>query len=152
MTWDELYAACEKLNRDLLSIKDWSVIQGLDVQALNLAEEVGEFVGAYRRWTDRARRPGTHHEMAEELADVVITAFVMAHRAQVDLPGVVRDKLLHIGQRGLRDPRLAASVPRGPSWPGDLGCKDEHPLDRAESGREGSTQEATAPVSLDPRE
>src|SRR5688500_5156091 len=45
-------------------------------QVLNLAEEVGEFVGAYRRWAGKARRSGTAEEMYAELADVVITAFV----------------------------------------------------------------------------
>ncbi|MCP2337880.1 hypothetical protein [Actinomadura rupiterrae] len=48
-------------------------------QALALAEEAGEFVAAYRRWTGRARRTGTHTDMAAELADVLITAYVTAH-------------------------------------------------------------------------
>ncbi len=47
-------------------------------QTLNLAEEAGEFVGAYRRWTGRARRTGTEQEAQAELADVVITAYVTA--------------------------------------------------------------------------
>ncbi len=47
-------------------------------QILNLAEEAGEFVGAYRRWTGRARRTGTEQEAQAELADVVITAYVTA--------------------------------------------------------------------------
>jgi hypothetical protein len=31
----------------------------LDVQALCVAEEAGELVGAYRRWAGKARRTGT---------------------------------------------------------------------------------------------
>ncbi len=51
---------------------------GGEGQILNLAEEAGEFVGAYRRWTGRARRTGTEQEAQAELADVVITAYVTA--------------------------------------------------------------------------
>jgi len=47
-------------------------------QVLALAEEAGEMVGAYRRWTGRARRTGTADEFRAELADVVITAYVTA--------------------------------------------------------------------------
>jgi NTP pyrophosphatase (non-canonical NTP hydrolase) len=48
-------------------------------QVLALAEEVGEFVGAYRRWSGQARRTGTFADVQAELADVVITAYVTAH-------------------------------------------------------------------------
>ena len=53
--------------------------QAVNRQVLGLAEEVGEFVGAYRRWSGQARRTGSAEDMWEELADVVITAFVTAH-------------------------------------------------------------------------
>lgn len=47
-------------------------------QALNLAEEAGELVAAYRRWTGRARRGGSEQDVRAELSDVVITAYVAA--------------------------------------------------------------------------
>jgi NTP pyrophosphatase (non-canonical NTP hydrolase) len=54
-------------------------------QVLALVEEAGEMVGAYRRWTGRARRTGTEQEFRLELADVVITAFVTAAELAVRL-------------------------------------------------------------------
>ncbi|MFC5186988.1 pyrophosphohydrolase domain-containing protein [Actinomadura harenae] len=47
-------------------------------QALALAEEAGEFLAAYRRWSGRARRAGTLDDVAAELADVLITTYVTA--------------------------------------------------------------------------
>jgi NTP pyrophosphatase (non-canonical NTP hydrolase) len=60
-------------------------------QALNLLEEAGELVGAYRRWTGRARRAGTEQDFRLELADVVITAFVTAAEAgyRLDVPDLI---------------------------------------------------------------
>ncbi|MEV4253198.1 hypothetical protein AB0J52_08490 [Spirillospora sp. NPDC049652] len=57
-------------------------------QALALAEEAGEFLAAYRRWTGRARRTGTLEEVAAELADVLITTYVTARILGVRLPSV----------------------------------------------------------------
>lgn len=73
-------------------------------QVLALAEEVGEFVGAYRRWSGQARRTGTAQEMHTELADVVITAFVTAHELGVDIEAVIAAKLHTIHTRGWREP------------------------------------------------
>lgn len=72
-------------------------------QVLGLAEEAGEFVGAYRRWTGQARRTGTVQEMYEELADVIITAFVTAHELEVDVDAVIAAKLDKVHTRGWRD-------------------------------------------------
>jgi hypothetical protein len=59
-------------------------------QTLGLAEEAGEFVGAYRRWTNRARRRGTEQEAQAEFADVVITSHVTAAELghKLDVPWV----------------------------------------------------------------
>lgn len=54
-------------------------------QMLGLAEEAGEFVGAYRRWVGLARRGGTAKQVWAELADVVITAYVTAVEVNVHL-------------------------------------------------------------------
>lgn len=72
-------------------------------QVLNLAEEVGEFVGAYRRWTGQARRSGTETEARIELADVVITAYVTAAEAGWDLDADIRTKLDVVFTRGWRE-------------------------------------------------
>lgn len=81
-------------------------------QVLGLAEEVGEFVGAYRRWSGQARRTGTAAQMHEELADVIITAFVAAHELGVDINAVLADKLHLVFTRGWRE-RPATSVAGG---------------------------------------
>ncbi|MBO2456583.1 MazG nucleotide pyrophosphohydrolase domain-containing protein [Actinomadura violacea] len=72
-------------------------------QVLALAEEVGEFVGAYRRWAGMARRTGDFSDVREELADVVITAYVTAHVLDIDLETAWRAKARHILSRGWRD-------------------------------------------------
>lgn len=68
-----------------------------------LAEEVGEFVGAYHRYSGAARRQGGKREVATELADVVICAYTAAHVLGVDLDKAVRDKLAIIFTRGWRN-------------------------------------------------
>lgn len=72
-------------------------------QALALAEEVGEFVGAWRRWRGQARRSDTVDHVIEELADVVITAYVTAAEQGWDLNEAVRNKLNTIMTRGWRE-------------------------------------------------
>lgn len=69
-------------------------------QVFNLAEEVGEFVGAYRRWKGMARRKGSFDEVAKELADVVITAFVTAEELGITLESEIAAKLGVIYSRG----------------------------------------------------
>jgi len=73
-------------------------------QVLGLAEETGEFVGAYRRWAGLARRPGTWDEVTGELADVVITAYVTACVLGIDLDAAWRTKAPIILARGWRQP------------------------------------------------
>ena len=61
---------------------------GGEAQVLTLMEEAGEIVGAYRRWTGRARRFGTTEELQAELADMVITAHVTAIELGYELTAV----------------------------------------------------------------
>lgn len=77
--------------------------QAVNRQVLGLAEEVGEFVGAYRRWSGQARRAGTVEEVHTELADMIITAFVTAHELGVDIQAVIAAKLDTIHTRGWRE-------------------------------------------------
>lgn len=72
----------------------------LDTQILCLAEEVGEAVQAYRRATGRARSAATWDNVAEEIADVVIVAYVTAELAGIDLDAAIKAKLAVIEARG----------------------------------------------------
>ena len=72
-------------------------------QALALAEEVGEFVGALRRYEGLARRSDTLAHVSEELADVVITAFVTARELNIDLDAEIDKKTAVIYSRGWRE-------------------------------------------------
>ncbi|MGH7743545.1 MAG: hypothetical protein ACREQ5_01810 [Candidatus Dormibacteria bacterium] len=67
--------------------------EAADRQVLCLAEEVGEFVGAFRRANGMARRSGTFGEMRAELADVVITTYVSAHVLGISLSDSMRPVL-----------------------------------------------------------
>jgi NTP pyrophosphatase (non-canonical NTP hydrolase) len=75
----------------------------LDVQALCVAEEAGELVGAYRRWAGKARRSGTLAELTDEVADLLIVTAVFAERAGIDLDAAVAGKLEKIYARGWRE-------------------------------------------------
>lgn len=72
---------------------------------LCVVEEAGEFAGAYRRWRGYARRPGSFEEMAEELADVVISAFFAADDYGVDLDAEIRVKVAKIFERAWKEAR-----------------------------------------------
>ena len=90
----------------------------LDVQALCVAEEAGELVGAYRRWAGKARRTGTRRELEDEIADVLIVTACFAERAGIDLDAAIAAKLTVIYSRGWREEDPAA----GPG-PGEWGCE-----------------------------
>ena len=72
-------------------------------QVLCLAEEIGEFVGAYRRYIGGARRDGPWSDVVEELADIVITSWVLADMLKIDLEQAMSDKLTIIFNRGWKE-------------------------------------------------
>jgi NTP pyrophosphatase (non-canonical NTP hydrolase) len=74
-------------------------------QVLALAEEVGELVGAYRRWAGMARRTGPWSDVVAELADVAISAYVLAATLGIDLDAACQRKAQTIFARGWKDPR-----------------------------------------------
>ena len=74
-------------------------------QVLCLAEEVGEFVAAYRRWAGMARRTGEWADVQAELADVVITAYVTADVLGIDLDAAWWAKAEQILTRGWKEPK-----------------------------------------------
>lgn len=98
-------------NRSGIAITD---ANELDVQALCVAEEAGELVGAYRRWAGKARRRGTLGELAGEIADVLITTAVFAELAGIDLDEAVESKLTVIYARGWREE--APGEPEESDW------------------------------------
>jgi NTP pyrophosphatase (non-canonical NTP hydrolase) len=72
----------------------------LDLQALCVAEEAGELIGAYRRWAGKARRAGSFREVEDEVADLLIVTALFAVRAGIDLDAAVERKLAVIYSRG----------------------------------------------------
>jgi NTP pyrophosphatase (non-canonical NTP hydrolase) len=88
------------------------------VQALCVAEEAGELVGAYRRWAGKARRTGTRRELEDEVADVLIVTACFAERAGIDLDAAVAAKLTVIYSRGWREDDTTAAP-----GPAEWGCQ-----------------------------
>ena len=72
-------------------------------QGLALAEEAGETVGALRRYLGLARRPGSLIELEDEIADVVFTAYLLAHYTGSDLDVAIHRKAEKIFSRGWRE-------------------------------------------------
>ena len=98
----------------------------LDVQALCVAEEAGELVGAYRRYAGKARRTGTRRELEDEIADVLIVTAMFAERAGIDLHAALTAKLAVIYSRGWhQDDSPADGSPAHPSPPitAPCGCR-----------------------------
>jgi len=75
----------------------------LDVQAMCVAEEAGEFLKAYRRYAGKARRKGSLEDVRDEIADVLITTSVFAAFLGVDINTAVEDKLKVVYSRGFKE-------------------------------------------------
>jgi NTP pyrophosphatase (non-canonical NTP hydrolase) len=78
-------------------------IEGANGQILALTEEFGEFVAEYRRWSGQARRRGDRDKMELELADLVISCYITAHRLSIDLDARVAEKVTVILERPGRE-------------------------------------------------
>ncbi len=106
----DLRTIARRLQADLTAHRRDAITDAnaLDVQALCVAEEAGELVGAYRRWAGKARRTGTRRELEDEIADVLIVTAVFAERAGIDLDAAIAAKLAVIYTRGWREPPPAA--------------------------------------------
>lgn len=74
-------------------------------QAMNVVGEAGEFAEAYRRYTGNARRVGSREEVEAELADIIISSYVFAARAGINLDAAVIRKGEIVMSRGVRDSR-----------------------------------------------
>ena len=75
--------------------KEW-----VATQVIKLGSEVGEFLGAFDRYQGFARRAGDMKEVTKELADVVISAFVMFAVLEEDAEMHIKAKLHEIITRG----------------------------------------------------
>lgn len=76
-----------------------------------LTEETGEAFGSYLRASGFSRRRGSWDEHQEELADVVITAYVLAASEGFDLDAAIEKKLALVMTRGWKDGDVLAAVP-----------------------------------------
>lgn len=76
-----------------------------------LTEETGEAFGSYLRASGFSRRRGSWDEHQEELADVVITAYVLAASEEFDLDAAIEKKLALVMTRGWKDGDVLAAVP-----------------------------------------
>lgn len=92
---DELAAEIRKYADQGASDLEWR-----DAQAMCVVEEAGEFIGAYRRWRGFARRDGDIDAVTSELADVIISSFVMFANLQTDAQRTIKQKLAKIVTRG----------------------------------------------------
>ena len=77
---------------------EWRFITGV-------AEEAGEVVGAYNRFTGTSRRTGTEDELAKELADTVFTAYMAADVLGIDLQKALDEKYAILTTRGWKQGR-----------------------------------------------
>ena len=69
--------------------------------ALKLAEEAGEAIKAFNRYSGLSRRSGTAEELAQELCDTILAAFILAEKQGLTLEF---DKgYAHIMTRGFRE-------------------------------------------------
>jgi NTP pyrophosphatase (non-canonical NTP hydrolase) len=79
-----------------------NLMETVDVQMLCLAEETGEAIKAWRRFTNRARVSEDLDHVAEELADVLIVTRLAMLMLGVREKEVVQKKLVAIAERGGR--------------------------------------------------
>src|SRR5271154_297529 len=75
----------------------------LDIAALCIGEESGELLGAYRRYSGRARRNGSLDNVRMEMADVLINVGIMAECLGINLETVIEDKLKIVYSRGWKE-------------------------------------------------
>lgn len=74
--------------------------QWVSTQVIKLGSEVGEFLGAFDRFNGFARRPGDIKEVTKELADVIISAFIMFAVLDEDAEEHIKAKLHEVITRG----------------------------------------------------
>jgi len=83
----------QRLDDIVRAHRDRTGEQSVLVGALLLAEETGEAVQQLRRFAGHARSTATPDDVVAELADVVISAVILARLLDVDLDEAVSRKL-----------------------------------------------------------
>lgn len=71
--------------------------------ALKLAEERGEAIKAYNRYSGLARKRGTLPEVAAELCDTIFSAFILAEKLGIDLGDYFDATYENVMTRGFRE-------------------------------------------------
>lgn len=79
-------------------------------RVIKLGEEAGEAQGAALRLMNMTRRTGDTAELAEELADVVITALAVARMFGIDMEDAIDRKVEKMFARGFRDAPPSAEL------------------------------------------
>lgn len=102
LTFNGLVLFCEDLAEEIrfhagqgASDEQWT-----DTQAMKVAEEAGEFIGAYNRYKGFCRRKAELKEVQKELADVIIASFIMFAVLDADAQMYVKAKLFDVITRG----------------------------------------------------
>lgn len=94
---------CAEVIAECLHRNGFDPAEAVRRNVIKLGEEAGEVAGAYLRSTGQARRRGTTAELHEEVADVILTAFALAHALDMDINAVLAAKLHTIHTRGWRE-------------------------------------------------
>lgn len=94
----------EKITDAIMSLRGWTIEEFRKAQIGKLAEETGEAIKEANRYVGNSRYPShvdeTRVNTLYELADVVITAYVMARAFDADLDDYIADKSQKIRDRG----------------------------------------------------
>jgi NTP pyrophosphatase (non-canonical NTP hydrolase) len=99
-----------------ITFPDENTLDTHNRQVLCLAEEIGEFIQAYRRYSGQARGHGDFDTMCAELADIVIVSHVTARVLGINLDDAIVKKLNRIFERGWHhDKPFEETVPLGDS-------------------------------------
>ncbi len=97
---DMIATIVEKINQ---AFPGRTAVEARCERVIKLGEEAGEAQGAALRLMGMTRRTGDTAELAEELADVVITALTVAQMFGIDMESAIRLKAEKVFARGFRD-------------------------------------------------
>ena len=100
----DLSALADVIHRNVKQELGLTAYEMRHAQVHCVAEEAGEFVGAFRRWSGMARRDGSWQDVQAELADVVISAFTAARALGFNLDDAIDAKAEKVLTRGWKEP------------------------------------------------
>lgn len=91
----ESFEAISQIIRKHLEDRDWHTAKPRDL-ATSISLETAELLEHYQ-WSDQP--VGTHNDIAEELADILIYAFQFAQAEQIDIAQAIKQKLQKSAQK-----------------------------------------------------